>query len=304
MEGASSEAIHYGDLSDDPVLDTTPEGEALDSYLRGPAGLLEERSGGATAYPLADRHGDITTLADEAGAVESRQAFDPWGEQISGPAQEFGYLGAQQRPTDSVTGLIQMGARPYDPSLGAFLAEDPVLGNAGKAITLNHYPYAWDNVPNRYDLNGRSVLDDAGGFLEGAGGTVVEGAEDVAESVEQEVERNWGQNEEAASAVGGFATGIVERRLREGGEQIRVAGDAASDFWKQYRSPLESAYKFAGENWQRCLEGASPGAAIGFYVGTVVFPVVGSGVGAAGGGAIGCGGLVAAGVLGASTLGE
>lgn len=112
-------------------------------YVQGPKGLVEQRSAEATSYPLPDAHGDITAILSGAAEVTSRQSYDPWGAQLSGPSFEMGWLGAQQRRTDSTTGLTQMGARPYSPELGGFLAEDPILGHIGRGVTMNRYPYAW-----------------------------------------------------------------------------------------------------------------------------------------------------------------
>ena len=33
-------------------------------------------------------------VTNGAAEVESRQSFDPWGSQLSGPSLEMGYLGA------------------------------------------------------------------------------------------------------------------------------------------------------------------------------------------------------------------
>ncbi|HEX7246030.1 MAG TPA: right-handed parallel beta-helix repeat-containing protein [Solirubrobacterales bacterium] len=156
--GGSTQIVHYGDLSDTPTYDANGEGKTTTSYVAGPKGLLEERSAEATSYPLTDAHGDVTAIAGLTGIVESRQEYGPWGERLSGPSLKMGYLGAYERPTDTVTGLIQMGARSYSPELGAFMSEDPVLGHIGLGISANRYPYAWDNPLNRYDLNGRDVI--------------------------------------------------------------------------------------------------------------------------------------------------
>lgn len=47
-----------------------------------------------------------------------------------------------------------MGARPYDPSLGRFLAVDPVEGGS-----LNNYDYAAQDPVNKFDLNGMCFRD-------------------------------------------------------------------------------------------------------------------------------------------------
>ena len=55
-------------------------------------------------------------------------------ERKSGEAAQvfhYGDLGAWERPSDPTSTLIQMGARSYDPALGAFASEDSVLGHLG-----------------------------------------------------------------------------------------------------------------------------------------------------------------------------
>jgi RHS repeat-associated protein len=172
--GATTQVVHYGDLTDAPTYDANGEGKTTTSYVAGPRGLLEERSAEATSYPLADAHGDITAITGSTGSVESRQSYDPWGAQLSGPSQEMGFLGAQERRADPTTGLIQMGARSYSTELGSFLSEDPVAGHLGVGASVDRYLYVWDNPLNLYDLNGRdtcSTLGEApgiGGLLESA----------------------------------------------------------------------------------------------------------------------------------------
>jgi RHS repeat-associated protein len=155
---AGTQIVHYGDLTDRATYDADGEGKTTVSYLAGPRGLLEERSAEATSYPLADAHGDLTAITGPTGGVESRQSYDPWGTQLSGPTLEYGWLGAQQRRADPTTGLIQMGARSYDPALGSFASQDPVLGHIGIGVSANRYPYAWNNPLSRYDLTGRDAL--------------------------------------------------------------------------------------------------------------------------------------------------
>ncbi len=156
-DGSAMRPTHYGDLTDTPIFDTDAEGQITMSYLSGPGGLLEQRSGEATSFPLRDARGDIATVADSEGAVASRQSYDPWGAQVSGPALEMGFLGAQQRRADPATGLTQMGVRSYDPNHGRFMSEDPVFGHVGVAASFNHFQYGWNNPVNRYDLDGRDV---------------------------------------------------------------------------------------------------------------------------------------------------
>jgi RHS repeat-associated protein len=104
-------------------------------------------------------------VADSTGAVASRQSYDPWGEQLTGPALEFGWLGAQQRRFEPSAGFQQMGIRSYDAGLGRFMSEDPVIGLIPVPASLNRYAYTFGDPLNLYDLGGRSVCEHIGEYL-------------------------------------------------------------------------------------------------------------------------------------------
>ncbi len=190
--GESIQIFHYGDLSDIATYDTNGESETTTSYVAGPRGLLEERSAEATSYPLSDAHGDITAITGPTGSVESRQNYDPWGTQLSGTSLEMGFLGAQERRADPLTGLIQMGARSYSPELGAFPSEDPVFGATGLGIATNRYSYVWDKPLVLFDLDGQfpsfsditgAAADAAGSAWDATAGNVIEAGADYAGEV-------------------------------------------------------------------------------------------------------------------------
>ncbi len=72
--------------------------------------------------------------------------------QSSGPTRsqlQYGYLGAKQRNTTTVQGVIEMGARLYVPQLGRFLQTDPVYGGSA-----NPYDYVNQDPANQTDLSG------------------------------------------------------------------------------------------------------------------------------------------------------
>jgi hypothetical protein len=173
-----------------------------------------------------------------------------------------------------------MGERSYDPSLGRFLTEDPVLGHLGIGASVNRYPYAWDNPLNRYDLNGRDVC-----VLGACTG-------DVAEDVVGAGEEIAGGVEMAEEGVDAIRAGAEEAANWTAPGRTWIA-DRARDFWKRYRGPLEDVYAFAGANWQTCRNGAAAGAASGFVIGSVI-PAVRNVAGTAAGTGLGCVGLVGA----------
>jgi len=107
---------------------------------------------GQTVLQLSDVHGDValqlpldTSVApvaldqDENGAPRAGQA----------PVR-YGWLGAKQRAADTVTGLVMLGVRLYDPATARFLSVDPVYGGGD-----NLYGYPSDPV-NQYDLDGQA----------------------------------------------------------------------------------------------------------------------------------------------------
>lgn len=63
--------------------------------------------------------------------------------------RRYGWLGAHQRSTDSVGGIVLMGVRLYNPHTGTFLTPDPILG--GNATP---YDYCFGDPINCTDLSG------------------------------------------------------------------------------------------------------------------------------------------------------
>lgn len=172
-----------------------------------------------------------------------------------------------------------MGGRTYDPSLGIFASEDPVFGRMGIGASEGRYLYVWDNPLNYFDLNGREtcVATPLGSVCP------VKEVEEVAGGAETA----WHGIEEAGNGIGSSA----EHAWNWTSPARHSIANRAQDFWKKYGSPIESAYKFAGENWESCAKGAVPGALIGGSAGSAFFGV-GAVPGSIGGGVLGCGAVV------------
>jgi RHS repeat-associated protein len=150
LEG--TEVFHYDGPSDSPAW--TERGTTWIRYVTGIGGELAavQESGGGVTFQLTNLHGDVIAAAEPSATATKLKAtyrFDEFGEPMSGTAGRFGWLGGKSRRTELPSGVIQMGARSYIPSLGRFLTPDPVRGGSANA-----YDYADQDPINGFDLTG------------------------------------------------------------------------------------------------------------------------------------------------------
>ena len=137
----------------------TTDGTAalLQTSVDGPEGDLAHYAGAPVSatgveYLYYDGHGDLAATADDTGARTAAYTYDPFGApeqtQPSNTTVER-FTGRWDKQLDTSTGLVQMGVRPYDATLGRFLSVDPIEGGS-----LNAYEYAGQDPINGYDLTG------------------------------------------------------------------------------------------------------------------------------------------------------
>jgi RHS repeat-associated protein len=134
----------YAGSGDSPAYTRAAAGGAVTSYL----GACVDVAGTAT-WQIRNGHGDVVGTTDAAGGYSANPATDEFGIGTA-PASRLGYLGGAERfTTDTNLGIIRMGARLYDPSLGRFLQTDPIPGGSA-----NNYDYANQDPINGFDLGG------------------------------------------------------------------------------------------------------------------------------------------------------
>lgn len=163
-EDGTSTTYAYCGFDDAPCATVESGGQTLQGYVSLPGGVLltTQSSGNVWSYPNIE--GDMIATANNSGSrTAGPVTYDPFGVEessqllsnSSGDA-DFGAFGQSQTLTnnDAATGstpVVQMGARPYLPTIGRFLSVDPVQGGCA-----NNYVYVFGDPVNEQDLSGQA----------------------------------------------------------------------------------------------------------------------------------------------------
>ena len=147
----------FDGADDTPLFETDGGGTIEQTYVQSGGFDLAHfagapTSGSTVSFLYYNGHGDLAAEASSSGTRTAAYTYDPFGApNDTTPANSTTdrWAGRWDKQLDTATNLIQMGARPYDPALGRFLATDPVDGGS-----LNTYDYANQDSVNVYDLSG------------------------------------------------------------------------------------------------------------------------------------------------------
>jgi len=135
-------------------------GSTVRDYSYG-AGLNSMTTGGSNFFYLLDAYSGVANLTSSSGATEWTYASDPFGtgtatkNDPSAPANLMRFDG---QFLDSATGLYNLRARTYDPTLGRFLQIDP-LPQDPTELYITGYEYTGDRPTFFEDPSGMSLGD-------------------------------------------------------------------------------------------------------------------------------------------------
>jgi RHS repeat-associated protein len=126
--------------------------------------VITDRSNNAndTLYLHKDNLGSTVSITDSAGAIKQHLSYDAWGKQsafnghssltaYTSPATSQGYTGHKMM---NDVGIIHMGGRIYDPTLGRFLQADPHIQAPKNSQNYNRYSYVLNNPMSYTDPSG------------------------------------------------------------------------------------------------------------------------------------------------------
>lgn len=128
---------------DNPVETVNSSGTAVARYTQTQnidEPLAELRSS-TTSYYEEDGLGSVTSLTTSSGTIANTYTYDSDGKLTASSGSVPNPISYTGREFDSETGLYYYRARYYDPSVGRFIAEDPIQFAGG----MNFYSYVSNN---------------------------------------------------------------------------------------------------------------------------------------------------------------
>jgi RHS repeat-associated protein len=113
-------------------------------------------TGTETKYKHWSFRGDLVATSDPSGAFTAAPLTDAFGGLVNGARQTYDWNGLWGYRNEALTGgLVKVGVRWYDPTVGRFLQQDPWLGDIYTPLTLNAYGYCVNDPIQMVDPTGK-----------------------------------------------------------------------------------------------------------------------------------------------------
>jgi RHS repeat-associated protein len=152
----------------------------------------------AFTYAISDAHGTPSLYLDSTTVTPTWRQYTPYGDSRGGAVVAPDNHGFLNKPMDLTTGLTVVGARQYDPLVGRFVTDDPVLEETDPT-QLNGYGYAANNPIVRSDPTGLRTDDQYYGPVGAA--NIEKNAVAYANSPEvQRIDKTYGGSDDRGSS--------------------------------------------------------------------------------------------------------
>jgi RHS repeat-associated protein len=146
--GVAKSSVLADDSIDSQVLS---DGNA--TYAHG-QGLIGEVRAGVSSIVHTDDLGSVRAQSNGAGSVTATKSTDAFGNVFAAGSSgtsngsPFGFAGSSSYQQDGESGLMRLGYRMYDASVGRFLSRDPIRDG------YNWYTYCENDPVNTLDSEG------------------------------------------------------------------------------------------------------------------------------------------------------
>ncbi len=140
-EKYTNNTIDFTWSGDQEMATINTNGVTTDRYIYGIDGIAMTDS----LYYFKNAHGDVTNIVNKNGVSVGTYKYEAFGVKLASPTNDtnpFQYCGEYY---DDESGLIYLRNRYYDPSIGAFISEDPIQDG------MNWYTYCGNNPVNFVD---------------------------------------------------------------------------------------------------------------------------------------------------------
>jgi RHS repeat-associated protein len=137
-------------------------------YTIGGVAVAARTSGtsGTIAYLTGNQQGTGSLAINYQTLAVTRRYYDPYGNPVGTPPPSWpGTRGFVGGTADTATGLVNLGAREYNPATASFLSPDPLISPTNPQ-DLNAYAYASDNPSTNSDPSG-ALFCNGGGYCGG-----------------------------------------------------------------------------------------------------------------------------------------
>ncbi|WP_239135554.1 RHS repeat-associated core domain-containing protein, partial [Actinoplanes derwentensis] len=150
------------------TLDTSTNAVTGTRYYSLPGGGSVIRNGASYSFALPDLHGTPDFYLNNTAQTPTWRQYTPYGDRRGVTIEIPDNRGFLNKTLNSTTGLIQVGARQYDSTIGRFISLDPIQDLAVPQ-QWNGYAYA-NNSPTAFsDVTGLNWDWNPGGGSGGSG---------------------------------------------------------------------------------------------------------------------------------------